>query len=170
MALTAPPANPRINPALTVRPLQAPSEWDAMVRQQNDIDREDFAYPDDNGLFRANQMTAAQRMVDDGHGHWWGAFLGDVLVGGMGLFFDEARTIGRFQYVTTAARYRRQRVCSTLLDQAVRHAFTAVRPDVLVISTDADDKNPAIPTYRNFGFKDAMRSYAFRKVPRPTAP
>ena len=149
-----------INPDLIVRPLHTAQEWEAMLQQQIQIDTEDLHFPEDNGVFRRRQMEAAQTMVDDHRGHWWGAFRGPELVGGMGLFFDEAETIGRFQYVTTARAYRRQRVCTTLLDHIVRHAFATVKPECLVICTDADEKNAAIPTYLNFGFEEKMRSYA----------
>lgn len=165
LSLQAPPSGTRINPDLEIRALVEQSEWDAMLRQQIQIDRDDFAYPEDAGVFRTKQMVASKRMTDEGHGNWWGAFLNDQLVGGMGLYFDAAKSIGRFQYVTTAAAHRRKRVCSTILDHAVRHAFATVNPQTLVISTDAEDNNPAIPTYRNFGFRDAMRSYAFRQTP-----
>jgi len=164
LALHSPPPITPTNPDLIVRPLRGQAEWDAMTRQQSDADREDFAYPEDGGVFRASQMAAAKRMAEDGQGDWWGAFLDGQLVGGMGLFFDEAGSIGRFQYVTTAIAHRRQRVCTTILDHVVRDAFDRISPEVLVICTGAEDDNPAIPTYRNFGFRDAMRSYAFRRI------
>lgn len=169
LSLHTPPQNTRTNPNLVVRRLQGQSEWDAMTRQQYDADLQDFAYPGDDGVFRASQMAAAKRMADDGQGDWWGAFLDDQLVGGMGLFFDEARTIGRFQYVTTAITHRRQRVCTTILDHVVRDAFDRIKPEVLVICTGAEDDNPASPAYRNFGFREEMRNYAFRMVKSASA-
>ena len=165
LSLTVPPENTRINPELTIRPLGTQDEWEAMVAQQIEVDREDFTYPEDGGVFRRKQMVAAKQMAEAGHGDWWGAFLGAELVGGMGLYFDEGKTVGRFQYVSTAAKHRRQRVCTTILNHVVRHAFTQIKSEVLVICTDAEDDNPAIPTYRNFGFCDAMPNYAFRRPP-----
>jgi GNAT superfamily N-acetyltransferase len=159
-----------INPNLQIRPLQTDAEWEAMVAQQIRIDSEDFHYPEDAGTFRRQQMVSSREMAQEGRGDWWGAFLGLELVGGMGLYFDEAQTIGRFQYVTTDSRHRRQRVCTTLLDHIVRYAFSTVDPEVLVISTDAEETNHAIPTYRNFGFKDAMRSYAVTRLSSATPP
>ena len=149
-----------INPNITVRPLSETSEWEAIIKQQIVIDREDFSYPDDGGSFRRTEMKSLRAMAEEGHGNWWGAFDGNELVGGMGLYFDETRTIGRFQYVTTRASHRRQRVCTTLLDRAVRHAFETVKVKQLVICTGAEDSNPAIPAYQQFGFREAVRSYA----------
>ncbi|MEQ1861523.1 MAG: GNAT family N-acetyltransferase [Chthoniobacteraceae bacterium] len=152
-----------VNQDLTVRPLRETSEWEAMLEQQMHIDREDFGYPEDGGFFRRTQMKSLRALAEAGHGDWWGAFHGSELIGGMGLYFDEERTVGRFQYVTTRASRRRQRVCTTLLDRAVRHAFETVKVKQLVICTGADDKNPAIPTYRNFGFRETVSSYALTR-------
>ncbi len=152
-----------INPDLTVRQLRGASDWEAMVGQQIQIDREDFRYPEDSGFFRRTQMASLRAMAEEGHGNWWGAFAGGELIGGMGLYFDAARTVGRFQYVTTRASHRRQGVCTTLLDRVVRHAFETVKVKHVVICTGAGDANPAIPTYRNFGFCEAVRSYALTR-------
>ncbi len=152
-----------INPKLEVRKLTSESEWKEMTDLQIEIDRDYFKLPQDNGVFRNNQMVALKKMADEGQGDWWGAFDQGELVGGMGLYFDEDRTIGRFQYVTTRESHRRQRVCTTLLDQVVRHAFATVRPESLVINTGADDDNPALVVYKKFGFREAMLSHALTR-------
>ena len=165
LSMAAYESGARINPALVVRKLRSDSEWKQMVDLQIEIDREDFDQGNDGGVFRTTQMKSLRTMAEEGHGDWWGAFHRDSeeLVGGMGLYFDADRTIGRFQYVTTRSSYRRQRVCTTLLDHVVRHAFERVQPEQLVISTGADDNNPAIQVYQNFGFSPADRSYALTK-------
>ncbi len=157
-------AGAKINPRLTVRALRTTAEWEAMVEQHKQVDRDDFGYPVDDSGFRTRQLVSARRMAEAGRGDWWGAYLAETLVGGMGLFYDERGTTGRFQYVTTSPAHRRQRVCTTLLDHVVRHAFETVRPGVLVISTGADEGNPALNVYQGFGFKEAMRSYAFTRL------
>ena len=152
-----------INSSLVVRSLQSDADWQQIIDLQVEIDRDDFHYTEDNGAFRTIQMKGLRTMADEGQGDWWGAYDQGELVGGMGLYFDVERTIGRFQYVTTRASHRRQRVCTTLLDHVVQHAFTTVRPEQLVISTGADANNPAIKVYENFGFTRAIRSYALIK-------
>ncbi|MEM9235266.1 MAG: GNAT family N-acetyltransferase [Verrucomicrobiota bacterium] len=165
LSITEHPEAARTNPELEIRALQSDEDWQAMISQQERIDREDFAYPEGDGLFRKRQMAGARRMAEAGHGDWWGAYLRDLLVGGMGLFFDEHRSLGRFQCVTTVAEFRRKRVCTTLLDHVVRHAFKTVNPAQLIICTGAEEENAAIPVYRNFGFKEAMRGYAVIRKP-----
>ena len=163
LVLSAYAGGTRINSGLTVRKLRESSDWEAMLEQQVCIDHEDFGYLRDGGVFRRKQLNSLRAMAEEGHGDWWGAFQGDELVGGMGLYFDEARSVGRFQYVTTLKNHRRRRVCTTLLDSAVRHAFETVKVKELVIWTGADDDNPAIPTYRHFGFRDTVRTYALTR-------
>ena len=128
------------NPDLVVRRLRSDSEWKQMVDLQIEIDREDFQYGGDNGDFRTTQMNSLRAMAEEGRGDWWGAFDQDseAVIGGMGLYFDADHTFGRFQYVTTRSTSRRQRVCTTILDHVVRHAFETFHPEQLVISTGAD--------------------------------
>ena len=82
----------------------------------------------------------------------------------MGLFFDEQNQVGRFQNVSTSPAHRRQHVCTTLLDHIVRHAFTAVGAEKLVIATGAEDDNAAIPTYQNLGFKFTAPNFALKRI------
>lgn len=152
-----------INPDLLVRKLRTDLDWKQIVDLQIEIDLKDFQHKDDGGVFRSTHMKSLRTMAEEGHGDWWGAFHQDELIGGMGLYFDVDRTLGRFQYVTTRSSYRRQRVCTTLLDQVVRHAFEAVDPEQLVLNTGADASNPAIKVYENFGFVPTARSYALVK-------
>lgn len=152
-----------INPDLVVRKLTTDSEWQQITHLQIETDRVDFKLPGDEGVFRTTQMKSLRTMAEEGHGNWWGAFHDGDLVGGMGLYFDPDRTVGRFQYVTTRLTHRRQRVCTTLLDHVVRHAFATIQPEQLVISTGAEDDNRALKVYENFGFTPAERSYALIK-------
>lgn len=166
LALDTMPGTSKLNPAITVRPIIATTDWEAVAAQQILVDRVDFDYPEDGGEFRRRQLKGFRKMSEAGRGHWWGAFIGPELVGNMGLFFDEQNRVGRFQNVSTSPDHRRRRVCTTLLHHIVQHAFEKVGARQLVICTGADDDNAAIPTYRNFGFKDAGRSYAVVRRPR----
>lgn len=153
-----------INPSITVRPIQTDEDWEAVLHEQELVDNIDFSYPDDNGVFRRKQMMAYQKLIEAGRGHWWGAFEHENLVGDMGLFFDETNEVGRFQNVSTHPAHRRKRICTTLLDHIVRHAFETVGAKQLVIATGAEEDNPAIPTYKNFGFQLAAPNYALKRV------
>jgi ribosomal protein S18 acetylase RimI-like enzyme len=153
-----------INPALSVRMIRSSSEWQQVADLQILVDRVDFKYAEDGGEFRRVQVDSSRRMVADKRGHWWGAFIDEELVGSMGLFFDDPGEIGRFQYVTTRPDHRRQRICTTLLHHSVRHAFETVGAQHVVICTGAEDDNPAIPTYKNFGFQLTAPNYALKRV------
>lgn len=154
----------KTNPVLTVRPVTDDAGWRDVIAIQQRCDSEDLDLPEDDGVFRATQTAATRRLVEAGRGNWWGAYLGEKLVGSMGLFFDRTQTLGRFQYVTTHPDYRRQRVCTTLLDHAIRHAFATVGPQCLVINTGNAETNPAKAVYQNVGFRLAHLSYAVIKL------
>ena len=83
-----------VNPDLVVRKLRTDSEWKQMVDLQIEIDREDFKFRDDGGVFRSTQMNSLRNMAGEGHGDWWGAFHHTDLIGGMGLYFDADRSLG----------------------------------------------------------------------------
>lgn len=165
LSLKQPSERPRLNPSLEIRPIVSAADWELVAQQQIRCDREDFQYPEDGGAFRRQQLANYQAMSADRRGNWWGAFEGDTLVGNMGLFFDAQNRVGRFQNVGTHPAYRRQRVCTTLLDHIVRDAFDRVGAEQLVICTGMEYDNPSIPTYRNFGFTDAGSSYAVMRAP-----
>lgn len=159
------PTPPRLNPEVEVRPITTKDDWEKVAVQQIAADRDDFGYPEDGGKFRRNQLANYQAMSSDHRGNWWGAFLDEKLVGNMGLFFDEENRVGRFQNVGTHADHRRQRVCTTLLNHIVEDAFNRVGARQVVICTGMEDDNPAVPTYRKFGFTDAGPGYAVMRAP-----
>lgn len=164
LSLQSPPRDTVINPELTVRPISTDAEWQQVLEQQIRVDRIDFKYPEDGGVFRRNQLKEDRQLAAEARGHWWGAFRGDQLAGNMGLFFDEQNQIGRFQNVATDPDFRRQRVCTTLLHHIVAHAFTEVGAEKLVICTSSEDENPAIPTYQSFGFQFEAPNYAVKRI------
>lgn len=167
LTLNAAPHAVRINPDLVVRPIKSDAEWEAVAVSQIEVDRTDFDYPEDDGEFRRSQVIAARKLAEHNRGDWWGAFAGEKLVGSMGLYFDEARKLGRFQYVTTSPRHRRQRVCTTLLNHVTRHAFEHVGVKTLVIHTGDEDHNHAKDVYQNFGFRPTSKSYAVTRLLHP---
>ncbi|WP_221031563.1 GNAT family N-acetyltransferase [Actomonas aquatica] len=155
---------PPVNPALTVRPVTDDHGWREVVRVQTLCDDEDPHFDADGGAFRTRQALAAHRMIENGRGTWWGAYDRDTLLGSLGLFFDETGELGRFQYVTTDPAHRRRKACSTLLDHAIRHAFTTVGAKTLVICTEGVASNPAMALYQRFGFRPAGQSYAVTRL------
>jgi len=81
---------------------------------------------------------------------WWGAFLGDTLVGDMGLCFDDQVETGRFQSIETHPDHRRMGVCSELLHSVASHALDSYPNAKLVICSEYDSN--AQRMYLKLGF------------------
>lgn len=149
LSLSDSPTQVRTNPALDIRKLTHDWEWQASIELQiaegfSSVSEADYR------IFKTDQMANYRLNSERGHGHWWGAFLEDELVGDMGLYFDPTGKIGRFQNVGTAKAHRRKRVCTTLLDAIVRQTLPQV--DQLVIVTDQGSIAETI--YRSLGFQE----------------
>ena len=56
LVLSAYDGSAKINSDLTVRKLRESSEWEAMLEQQVRVDREDFGYREDGGVFRMERL------------------------------------------------------------------------------------------------------------------
>lgn len=153
---------PRINDEIECKKITTDREWAASTGLMVSADDKDFSFGDTR-QFRGNQERAYRKMVSDGRGDWWGAFLDEEIAGSMGLFFDTDRYLGRFQNVSTAFSHRRKGICTTLLDTVCRHAFEEVGAKKLMICTDDEDDNPARQVYKNYGFTDGVPSYGLVK-------
>jgi len=130
-----------------------------MTELQVKVDIDEWGLGEDPGEFRRSQEIAFRKMSLQGRGDWWGAFMGDELVGSMGLFFDRERRVGRFQNVATAAEHRRKGICSTLLDEVSRMAFDEVGVSELIINTGDAEDNPAKLVYQSLGYADGVKSF-----------
>ena len=151
LSLSGSPNQVRTNPGLEVRKLTDDWEWQASIELQVADGFEGISEADYR-IFKTDQVTNYRLNQEKGHGHWWGAFLGDKLVGDMGLFFDPSGKIARFQNVGTAKAHRRQRVCTTLLDSVVRQSLARPGVEQLVIVTDQGSIAEQI--YRALGFQE----------------
>ncbi len=91
-------------------------------------------------------------MIAAGLGRWFGAFLDGRLVADMGIFTDaQVGDLARYQSVVTHPDFRRRGVCSTLLYEVGRFAFSALGAKTLVIV--ADEHYFAKNIYGAVGFK-----------------
>jgi len=149
----------RRNRAVEIRKIVDEREWRAVTKLQVQVDREDFGFEGDDGVFRQTQEMAYKALSKKGRGDWWGAFLDDELVSSMGLFFDRDRKFGRFQNVATSAQHRSKGICATLLDEVSRYAFEEVEVGELVINTGDSEDNPAKRVYESLGFKDGISGF-----------
>lgn len=138
---------PRPCPDLDVRPLQTEAEWEAALRNQVACRSAGFQ-EEDYRVFKRRQMADYRALAEAGSGAWLGAFLGDRLVGELGVFVFDG--VGRYQSVGTDPAHRRRGVCGTLVYQAARHALEQLGAERLVIVADPDDQ--ATRVYQSVGF------------------
>jgi ribosomal protein S18 acetylase RimI-like enzyme len=159
--VTAEPVPPkRPCEALTVRPLDTDAEWDAAITNQVRCRSAGFD-EDAYWNFKRRQMRDYRALTRAGVGAWFGAFLGDQLVGDLGLFVSHG--VGRFQSVGTNPDYRRRGVCATLVFQAARYAQERMHANQLVIVADPEDQAARI--YQSVGFAVAERQMGICRQP-----
>ncbi len=116
--------------------------WEAAV----DVQASESARPGYRSLV-AGVMRANRRVAEAGHGVWWGAFVGDVMVATMGVF--RVGDLARTQAIVTRAGWRGRGIASTLLHHAAESARAAWGTELLVLEAEADV--PALNLYQRVG-------------------
>lgn len=124
------------------------SGWREVISIQSEINPQ-------YASFYAKQALTYQKMVKDGLGEWFGAYLGDVLVGSLGIFKENK--IGRYQIVSTHPNYQRQGICGTLVYKTAQHAFSHMGIEKLVMV--ADENYHAARIYESVGFRPTEKMY-----------
>ena len=149
---------PKFNKDLVVKTLGSPgegtNEWQAMIELQVNSAHDNLPRHEWEGFYQS-QSTRYQKMSQAGLGHWYGGFLNEKLVAGLGIFHSDG--IGRFQIVCTDPNYRRQGLCGTLVYQAALHALEKFKLKHLVMCADPDYY--AIKIYESVGFKRQQTEY-----------
>lgn len=138
---------PRYNEQLIVRPLKTSDEWNQMVELQIDSALDNLPKQEWEKFYRA-QSSRYQAMTQANLGNWYGGYLENKLVAGLGIYHSAG--IGRFQIVCTHPEYRRRGVCGTLVYRASLHAFEKMGVHELVMC--ADPGYHAINIYESVGF------------------
>lgn len=124
------------------------SDWNKVIEVQAAINPQ-------YASFYAKQALTYQKMIKDGLGKWFGAYLGDVLVGSLGIFKEDK--IGRYQIVSTHPNYQRQGICGTLVYKTAQHAFSHMGIEKLVMV--ADENYHAARIYESVGFRPVEKMY-----------
>lgn len=140
-----PPQHPRRD--LHLVPLVGAAGWEAAVAVQV-ADAAPERRPSYARLV-GDVMRLNRRAVEAGHGVWWGAFEGDVLVGTLGVFRVDG--FARFQAVVTHPERRRQGIASTLLQRAAEAARTAWGSELLLLEAASDGATMGL--YQRLGFR-----------------
>lgn len=133
-----------------LRVLECDSDWEAALalREANNVGFEPSIYHE----YATRRMTAMRRLQREGYGAWFGAFVGDTMASGLGVFSDGSG-VARFQDVDTHLGYRRQGLAGSLIRLAGEYARTRLNAHTLVMVADPD--YVAIRLYRSLGFTDA---------------
>jgi GNAT superfamily N-acetyltransferase len=154
-----------VNTEATYRPLASEADWAQLVelRCANDDDHEPAAYR----VFVEASVRGIRRMVADGHGQWWGAFIGGRLLSTMGLFTDGSG-VARYQNVDTHPDARRLGLAGTLAYRVGRWGLAELGARQVVIV--AEPAGMAIALYRQVGFVDAEPVHQLEKAPPGDAP
>lgn len=124
------------------------SDWDEVISVQSAINPQ-------YASFYAKQAIAYQKMVKGKLGEWFGAYLGNKLVGSLGIFKED--NIGRYQIVSTHPSFQRQGICGTLIYKTAQYAFSQMGIEKLVMVADEDYH--AAKIYESVGFKPVEKMY-----------
>ncbi|MBN2233639.1 MAG: GNAT family N-acetyltransferase [Opitutales bacterium] len=134
---------------LVIRKIESDADWKKVLELQIYISEGENPSKDYVD-FKVRDFETYRALSENGDGNWWGVFLGEKLVGDMGLYFDNSLETGRFQSVETHPDYRRMGVCSKLLYWVSSDALRKNPRIKLVICTERDSDAERI--YRKLGF------------------
>ncbi|WP_210649400.1 GNAT family N-acetyltransferase [Nocardioides sp. SYSU D00065] len=141
-----------------VRPLDGDADWEARALLSRQLYPET---PEEAFLaFARRKNVQERRLVDDGRGRRFGAFVDGALVSTAGIFVTE-EGVARFQSVETHPEHRRRGLAAAVVHAAGRHALDHLGVRTLVIVADTDGE--AIGLYRGLGFADAERQLMMEK-------
>jgi GNAT superfamily N-acetyltransferase len=145
----------------TYRRLVSDDDWAASVELRvacNDNRLEPTAYR----RYVEAAVATNRRLVEAGHGGWFGAFLGGRLVAQMGLY-AASPALARFQSVETHPGFRGRGLAGTLVHHVSGYGFAELGAHTLVMV--ADPGYLAIRIYRSVGFTDAERQLQAERPP-----
>lgn len=140
------------------RPLRSDDDWE----QQVALSLMGEERGSDDVTFATARADADRRLVRQGRGAWWGAFLGGRLVSSMGLFVASAG-LARFQNVTTHPDARGRGLAGTLVHRVSCYGLEELGARTLVMV--ADPEYAAIRLYRSLGFTDSERQLGGDRPP-----
>ncbi len=145
----------KTNSQVEVRALKTDAEWRQVIESQilakgGDFEAESYR------RFKETQFARFRKMSEQGVGFWFGAFLGDKIIGDLGIYQDGP--IGRFQSVETHPRHRRQGVCGRLVYETSRFAFEKMGVSELVMV--ADENYHAAKIYESVGFAPVAKEHS----------
>lgn len=140
---------------ILIRKISSQSDWNKVIKLQVKCADPKFMN-EDYKKFKDIQMGQYRSMSEAGMGYWFGAFVGDELVGDLGIFFDKG--IGRYQSVETHPDYRNKGICSNLVYETGLMAMNFF--DLKTLVMEADAHYHAAKIYEKLGFAPTEVNYA----------
>lgn len=148
---------PRPNRDATYRPLESDGDWEQQVELSMVGESVGYDRP-----FVEARAAQHRRLVEDGHGQYWGAFEDGRLLSSMGLF-RASPGLARFQTVKTHPDARGRGLAGSLVHAISRFGFADLGAETLVMVADPDYL--AIRVYRSVGFTDGEVQVAVERKP-----
>jgi len=152
---------PRPNRDAEYRALSSDTDWDQLVELRVSCIDEGLD-PQSYREFAVAKVATVRRLVEGGHGAWFGAFEDGRLLSGMGLFGAGA-DLARFQSVETLPEARGRGLAGTLVHHAGGYGFSRLGARTLVMV--ADPEYLAIRVYRSVGFTETETQLQAEKPP-----
>lgn len=146
----------RANSDVTIRTFTSDEEFAAALEIQVECREPVFSEPSYRE-FCQRQMDLYRQMIAQGYGQWFGAFLGDQLVGDLGVFHADG--VARYQSVSTHPDHRCQGICGRLVYAAGQHALQQF-PNVHTLVMVAEANHQAARVYQSAGFHPRETTHA----------
>ena len=131
------------------RRIERDSDWAQVLEQQVASREEGFAEAPYRA-FKIQRLAFYKALQAAGHGAWFGAFKGEILVGDMGIF--HRASISRFQEVSTHPDHRRQGICAALVHFVSCETQVNYPGNRMVIIADAGESAERI--YKSVGYQE----------------
>lgn len=145
---------PRFNKDLEVRPITK-EDWPRMIEIQVEANTAEDSSDSSNNLsrhewqsFYQSQSQRYKKMIDAGHGQWFGGFYKNQLVTGLGIFHDGE--MGRYQIVSTHPGFTKKGFAATLVYLSALYALDKMQLKQLIMCADPDYHAARI--YASVGF------------------
>jgi ribosomal protein S18 acetylase RimI-like enzyme len=135
-----------------IRPLAGEADWAQALRLR--LAAVETPSTEDHRLFAERRVAGHRALCEEGHGAWFGAFVGGELRAGAGVFTNGSG-LARFQNVETHPDFRRQGLATAVVHDAGAYALGDPHVHTLVIV--AEPSYPAIRIYRSLGFEETER-------------
>jgi ribosomal protein S18 acetylase RimI-like enzyme len=141
---------PRPNTEATYRRLESDADWEAQIEVRMAVDAGEVHDLESHRKFVVAKAETSRQLSENGHGAWFGAFLGGELRSTMGLV-RAGPGLARFQNVETHPDARGRGLAGTLVHRVSEYGFAELGATTLVMVADPDYL--AIRVYRSVGFE-----------------